>query len=139
MVRPFHLAIPVTDLESARKFYGDVFGCNQGRSSDLWIDWDFFGHQLVTHVSPKEVHIVPSNIVDKHKSPCRHFGIVLEWDEWHNLVKKLEAHQLEYISKPHTRFKGLAGEQATLMICDLSLNAIEFKAFKDDSHLFAKQ
>jgi extradiol dioxygenase family protein len=137
MVRPFHLAIPVRDLESSIKFYGGLFECEKGRSSNQWIDWNFFGHQLVTHIAPEEVHIVKTTLVDKQQSPCRHFGIVLEWDQWHKIVEKLKANDIDFLCDPHIRFEGKVGEQATFMIYDPSLNVLEFKAFKDDSYIFA--
>ncbi|WP_088330086.1 VOC family protein [Lacimicrobium sp. SS2-24] len=134
---PFHLAIPVTDLPQAEAFYGDLLGCRRGRSSEQWIDWDFFGHQLVTHL----VEAMPSppshNEVDQHAVPVPHFGVVLDWQDWHQLANTLEAAQCEFIIAPYIRFKGQAGEQATLFLLDPSGNALEFKAFKDLSQLFA--
>ena len=138
MVRPFHLAIPVRDLESSIKFYGGLFECEKGRSSDQWIDWNFFGHQLVTHIAPEEVHIVKTTLVDKQQSPCRHFGIVLSMPEWEAMADKLKKTGIQFVIEPYIRFKGEVGEQATMFFLDPSGNAIEFKAMAHPDRLFAK-
>ncbi|QGG80774.1 glyoxalase [Litorivicinus lipolyticus] len=135
MLQPFHLAIPVDDLSAARAFYGDLMGCAEGRSSDQWIDYDFFGHQLVTHVAPKSGE--HRNDVDGKAVPVPHFGVVLAWDDWHALADKLTAAGCEFVIEPGIRFQGLAGEQATFFLYDPASNALEFKAFKDPSQLFA--
>jgi hypothetical protein len=138
-MQPFHLAIPVNNLEKAREFYGKFLGFEEGRSSEGWIDWDFFGHQLVTHLkegekNKPEVH----NPVDGHDVPVPHFGVVLEWDRWHDFAEKLKAAKIKFVVEPYIRFKGKTGEQATMFFFDPSGNALEFKAFKDISQLFAK-
>ena len=139
---PFHLAIPVHDLAEARAFYGDLLGCPEGRSSESWVDFNFFGHQLVCHVhkdSSKHTAAGISNLVDDHDVPVPHFGAVLELDAWNRLSKKLKAANIRFVIEPHVRFKGQSGEQATMFLLDPSGNAIEFKAFQDiASQLFKK-
>ncbi|MET1079477.1 MAG: VOC family protein [Pseudomonas sp.] len=139
-VSPFHLAIPVHDLAAARHFYGEVFGCAEGRSSALWVDFDFFGHQLVIHYQARAAESVPlhSNPVDGHDVPVPHFGVVLPWSEWETLAARLQARQTAFVIEPHIRFKGQVGEQATLFLLDPCGNALEFKAFRDIGQLFAK-
>jgi extradiol dioxygenase family protein len=134
---PFHLAIPVHDLKAARKFYGELFGCNEGRSSEEWVDFDFFGHQLVAHLDPnkKPLHF---NSVDGKDVPVPHFGVVLEWSAWHRLAEQLRSCGVHFEIEPGIRFEGEIGEQATMFLYDPSGNALEFKAFKDPSRLFAK-
>jgi uncharacterized protein len=134
---PFHLAIPVHNLAAAREFYGLLFGCPEGRSSHEWVDFDFFGHQLVAHLDPtrKPLHF---NSVDGKDVPVPHFGIVLEWHAWHALAEKLRAFGAKFQIEPGIRFQGEVGEQATMFLYDPSGNALEFKAFKDPSKLFAK-
>lgn len=136
MLSPFHLAIPVHDLGAAREFYGALFGCPEGRSSQHWVDFDFFGHQLVAHLDPtrRAVHF---NEVDGKDVPVPHFGIVLDWDEWHALAKRLAEGGVRFVIEPGIRFQGEVGEQATMFFYDPSGNAIEFKAFRDKSRLFA--
>jgi len=136
-MQPFHLAIPVDNLEEAYKFYTEVLGCATGRSSEKWIDYDFYGHQLVTHLDPSLQKVI-SNDVDGKQVPARHFGVVLEWQEWHNLAERLKEHEIDFIIEPYIRFKGEVGEQATMFFSDPSGNAIEMKSFKDPSQLFAK-
>ena len=143
-LRPFHLAIQVRDLEEARAFYGNALGLPQGRSSDHWIDYNLFGHQLVVHVNPaigkQEQVSQSSNHVDGHGVPVPHFGVVLTMEEWGALAEKLRAIGTKFIIEPYIRFQGEPGEQATLFFLDPSGNALEFKAFKDiDSQLFAHQ
>ena len=137
MVQPFHLAIPVTNLTDAEAFYGKLLGCEKGRSDTQWIDWNFFGHQLVTHC----VEAMPSppshNGVDDHAVPVPHFGVVLTMDDWQALASKLEAADTEFVIAPYIRFKGKPGEQATMFFKDPFGNALEFKAFADISQLFA--
>lgn len=136
-IAPFHLAIPVTDLQKARAFYGELLGCEQGRSSEQWIDWNFFGHQLVTHLVANMPSAPDHNAVDSKAVPVPHFGVVLEWHTWQALADKLVAEQIEFIIEPYIRFKGQTGEQATLFFLDPCGNALEFKAFKDIGQLFA--
>jgi uncharacterized protein len=138
-LEPFHLAIPVSSLESARKFYCELLGCTEGRSSAEWVDFDLFGHQLVAHLdrtlTPRPlVH----NAVDGHDVPIPHFGVVLEWNRWHQLAQRLRAAGLQFGIAPGLRFVGQVGEQATMFFQDPSGNALEFKAFRDPSQLFAK-
>jgi hypothetical protein len=137
-MQPFHLAIPVHDLAAARRFYGELFGCAEGRSSNEWVDFDFFGHQLVAHLDPKQRAAVHHNTVDGHDVPVPHFGVVLEWDAWHALAARLRAGGIPFVIEPGIRFAGQVGEQATMFFYDPSGNAIEFKAFKDPSRLFAR-
>jgi hypothetical protein len=141
MPAPFHLAIPVHDLHAARHFYGELFGCPEGRSSAEWVDFDFFGHQLVAHLAAGiDVQGGPknSNEVDGKDVPVPHFGVVLEWDAWHTLAERLRAAGVHFAIEPGIRFRGQVGEQATLFLFDPSGNALEFKAFKDPARLFAK-
>jgi len=136
---PFHLAFPVHDLTAARAFYGELLGCPEGRSSDRWIDYDFFGHQVVAHMvdeSPPP-DAGESNAVDGHDVPVPHFGVVLPWDDWHALADRLRAADVEFVIEPYVRFKGEPGEQATMFLLDPSGNALEFKAFQDMAQLFA--
>lgn len=138
-LQPFHLAMPVNDLAAARKFYGEFLGFEEGRASEHWIDWNFFGHQFVTHLRPAPTEsekIV--NHVDGHGVPVPHFGVVLEWQIWHEFAERLKANNIKFVIEPYIRFKGQVGEQATMFFCDPSGNALEFKAFKDSSKLFAK-
>ncbi len=139
-LQPFHLAIPVYDLPAARKFYNEVFGLTEGRSDTKWVDFDFFGHQLVIHEHPKtpsQEH-ANTNPVDGHDVPVPHFGVVLEWNQWHDLAERLKSFNTEFIIEPYIRFKGQVGEQATMFFLDPCGNALEFKAFKDIGQLFAK-
>ena len=137
---PFHLAIPVHDLPTARAFYGEVFGLEEGRSSEQWVDFDFLGHQLVIHEHPKMPYQeqANTNAVDGHDVPVPHFGVVLGWEEWKSLAERLRARGTEFVIEPYVRFKGQVGEQATMFLLDPCGNALEFKAFKDMSQLFAK-
>ena len=136
-LRPFHLAFPVHDLAEARTFYGDVLGCREGRSSDRWIDFDFFGHQIVAHLNEAVRPAGASNPVDGHDVPVPHFGVVLTMDDWQALADRVAAAGIRFGIEPHVRFKGQPGEQATMFFRDPSGNALEFKAFADDAHLFA--
>ena len=138
MIQPFHLAIPVHDLTAARAFYGGLFGCPEGRSSDEWVDFDFFGHQVVAHLDTTKRAHVHHNEVDGKDVPVPHFGVVLEWNAWQSLVDRLRARGTRFEIEPGIRFAGQIGEQATMFLYDPSGNALEFKAFKDPSRLFAK-
>jgi extradiol dioxygenase family protein len=135
---PFHLAFPVHDLGAARRFYGDLIGCPEGRSSDEWIDFNFYGHQIVAHLAPGECGDVRRSAVDGHGVPVRHFGIVLPMKDWEALANRLDG-RVQFVIEPYVRFAGMPGEQATMFFTDPSGNAIEVKAFKDISKLFAKQ
>nr|WP_290694437.1 VOC family protein [Halomonas sp. UBA3074] len=137
---PFHLAIPVYDVALARAFYNDVFGLEEGRSSEQWVDFNFFGHQLVIHEQPKTAgqESAHTNPVDGHNVPVPHFGVILQWDEWEALAERLKARDTQFVIEPYVRFKGEVGEQATMFLLDPCGNALEFKAFKDMSQVFAK-
>ena len=137
-VQPFHLAFPVHDLAAARNFYGDVLGCPEGRSSDEWIDFDLFGHQIVAHLSPDARAADHTNPVDGHDVPVPHFGVVLAMDAFDALAARLKMHGVRFVIEPYVRFRGQVGEQATMFFLDPSGNAIEFKAFADMAQLFAK-
>ena len=136
---PFHIAFPVRDIAEARRFYGQVLGCPEGRSAPEWVDFDLYGHQIVAHLNPQmkadEAH---HNPVDGHEVPVPHFGVVLEMDDWQALANRLTAAGTEFVIEPHIRFEGQAGEQATMSFRDPSGNAIEMKAFADLGQLFAK-
>ncbi|PHR90038.1 MAG: glyoxalase [Leeuwenhoekiella sp.] len=139
MPAPFHLAIPVDDVQKARIFYRDTLELTEGRSSDHWVDFDFFGHQLVIHYKPKSPQdTVHHNAVDGKEVPIPHFGVVLPWDDFHQFAEKLKKKNIEFVIEPYIRFEGLPGEQATLFFYDPCGNALEFKSFKDISQLFAK-
>lgn len=135
---PFHLAFPVHDLASAREFYGELLGCPEGRSSDAWIDFNFYGHQIVAHLAPEECGHHSTSAVDGHAVPVRHFGAVLSMEAWQAAADRLRAAGVEFVIEPHIRFKGEVGEQATMFFLDPSGNALELKAFADMSSLFAK-
>jgi extradiol dioxygenase family protein len=138
-IQPFHLAIPVTNLEENRIFYRDTLGCAEGRSSDHWVDFNFFGHQLVIHVQePQPKPIGKANPVDGKDVPIPHFGVVLEWDVFQDFSKKLKENNIKFVIEPYIRFEGKTGEQATMFFKDPSGNALEFKAFKNIDQLFAK-
>jgi len=134
---PFHIAVPVHDIAAARKFYGGVLGCPEGRSDKLWVDFDLFGHQFVCHLNPNMKASVHHNPVDGHDVPVPHFGVVLNMDEWAALAERLKSNGIAFVIEPHIRFKGEVGEQATMFLYDPSGNALEFKAFKDMGQLFA--
>lgn len=138
MLRPFHLAFPVHDLAAARAFYGGTLGCPEGRSADQWIDFDLFGHQIVAHLDPSARAASIANPVDGHDVPVPHFGVVLTMDAWQVLADRVKAAGIAFGIEPHIRFVGQPGEQATMFFSDPSGNALEFKAFADDSQLFAK-
>ena len=134
---PFHLAFPVTSLAKAREFYGELLGCPEGRSSADWVDFNFYGHQIVAHLAPDTGHR-DTNVVDGDNVPVRHFGAVLPMQDWEKLAGRLKAAGTSFIIEPHIRFKGQAGEQATMFFLDPCGNAIEFKAFETPQMLFAK-
>jgi len=134
----FHLAFPVTDLAAAREFYGGVLGCTEGRSSECWIDFDLFGHQIVAHLAPEASGVKSTNDVDADKVPVPHFGIVLPMDEWRRLAERLKEKGVKFVIEPKIRFAGEVGEQATMFFLDPSGNALEFKGFNDFSQVFAK-
>jgi uncharacterized protein len=135
----FHLAMPVHDLDAARSFYGDLLGCPEGRSAPEWVDFDLYGHQFVAHLDASQrVHDPMSNPVDGHDVPVPHFGVLLSPDQWHALAERLTAAGTEFVIEPYTRFAGEVGEQSTMFLLDPSGNALEFKAFADDSQVFAK-
>nr|WP_092469603.1 VOC family protein [Winogradskyella thalassocola] len=135
---PFHLAIPVHNLELCRNFYTNLLNLEEGRSSDHWVDYNFFGHQLVIHFKAKQTEEDTTNEVDGKAVPVPHFGVVLEWEAFQEFAELLKSKDLKFIIEPYIRFEGLVGEQATMFFKDPSGNALEFKAFKDMSQLFAK-
>jgi extradiol dioxygenase family protein len=137
-LRPFHLAFPVRDLADARAFYGTLLGCREGRSSDEWVDFDFFGHQIVAHLSPNEVGHKAHNLVDGDAVPVRHFGVILTMSAWRALAERLSKADVSFLIAPEIRFEGQPGEQATFFVTDPSGNALEFKAFEDERRIFAK-
>ena len=134
----FHLAFPVHDLAEARRFYGDLLGCPEGRSSADWVDFNFYGHQVVAHLAPEEAGHRQTNAVDGDDVPVRHFGAILPMGEWEALAGRLRGAGMRFVIEPHVRFKGQVGEQATMFFLDPSGNALEFKAFGDLSQVFAK-
>jgi extradiol dioxygenase family protein len=137
-IPPFHLAFPVHDLSAARAFYGELLGCPEGRSSPDWIDFNFYGHQIVAHLAPDECANSALSQVDGHGVPVRHFGAVLSIPQWEVLAAKLKAAGIEFVIEPYIRFKGEPGEQATMFFRDYSGNAVEIKAFASLDSLFAK-
>jgi extradiol dioxygenase family protein len=137
-MRPFHLAFPVHDLAAARAFYGELMGCEEGRSSDHWIDFNLYGHQIVAHLDPTARAVAAHNPVDGHDVPVPHFGVVLERGDWDALAERLKAAGVRFGIEPHVRFAGQVGEQATMFFYDPSGNALEFKSFASDAMLFAK-
>jgi extradiol dioxygenase family protein len=135
---PFHLAFPVDDLAKARQFYGGLLGCSEGRSAEEWVDFDFYGHQIVAHLAPKAAGARSTNPVDGDDVPVPHFGIVLKMEEWKALAARLEGAGVDFVIAPTVRFEGQPGEQATMFFLDPSGNALEFKAMAEPSKLFAK-
>lgn len=135
---PFHLAFPVDDLAAARAFYGGLLGCPEGRSSESWVDFDFYGHQVVAHLSPAEVGRAAASQVDGKAVPVRHFGVILEWKAWEALAERLRQAGVRFIIEPGIRFAGQVGEQATMFLLDPAGNALEFKTFRDMGRIFAK-
>ena len=137
-LRPFHLAFPVRDIDEARDFYGGMLGLPEGRSSDTWIDFNLYGHQIVAHLSAEQAGPCHHNPVDGHDVPVPHFGVVLEMNDWKELRDRLVAAKVQFKIEPYIRFEGQVGEQATMFFLDPSGNALEFKSFADLSQLFAK-
>ena len=137
MPRPFHLAIAVNSIAESRNFYGNILGFAEARSSEKWVDWNCFGHQLVTHLSPCDTRKTDTNIVDGKSVPSNHFGVILEWQEWENFKARLIEKKVKFSIEPYIRFAGKTGEQATMFFLDPSNNALEFKAFKNDKMIFA--
>ena len=133
----FHLAFPVTNLEATKDFYGQVLGCDLGRESDKWVDFNFFGHQLSAHLC-ETMPIIPTNLVDGKAVPVSHLGAVLGWNDWEELALSLQKQQITFLIEPYIRFKGLVGEQGTFFVLDPSGNGVEFKSFKSESAIFAK-
>ena len=138
MIAPFHLAVPVSNLEDCRTFYRDIIGCEEGRSSEQWVDFNFFGHQFVIHLKPGPVEGLHTNLVDGKAIPVPHFGVVLPWDEFESFSNRLKSKNISFIIEPYIRFKGQIGEPATMFFNDPSGNALEFKSFKNYAALFAK-
>jgi len=136
-VRPFHLAFPVEDLSETRQFYETVLGCSVGRTSDTWIDFNFFGHQLTAHLSPQEISSISANPVDGKSVPVRHWGVILDMESWERLAASLQGQGIVFEIEPYVRFQGEVGEQATMFFRDPSGNALEFKAFREDTSIFA--
>ena len=134
----FHLAFPVHDLAAARAFYGGVLGCAEGRSSDRWVDFEFYGHQIVAHLTFAEPSGPAANPVDGHEVPVPHFGLILDWQDWEALAARLKAAGVRFVIEPYIRFQGRVGEQATMFFLDPSGNALEFKAFRDRTQVFAR-
>ena len=134
---PFHLAFPVDDLAAARRFYGELLGCREGRSAEEWVDFDLYGHQIVAHLAPEQARVRVTNLVDGDDVPVPHFGIVLPMDEWSALADRLEGAGLDFVIAPTVRFEGQPGEQATMFFLDPAGNALEFKAMADPAKLFA--
>ena len=138
MKNPFHLAFPINDIEETKSFYKKHFNCEIGREDKKWVDFDFYGHQLSAHLRPEELKNTKKNSVDGKDVPVRHFGVILEWETWHQLSSKLNENNIDFIIDPYIRFKGEVGEQATMFFLDPSGNALEFKSFKDSTQVFAK-
>ena len=137
-LKPFHLAIPVSNIEKSRNFYTNTLGFKEGRSDKNWVDYNFFGHQLVIHLDAKKNNNKNFNLVDGHDVPIPHFGVVLGWDEWLSFSDKIIKLKIKFVIKPYIRFKGKVGEQATMFFLDPSGNALEFKSFKNPDQLFKK-
>jgi uncharacterized protein len=135
---PFHLAFPVDDLGAARRFYGELLGCREGRSAEHWVDFDLHGHQIVAHLAPEQVRKRSTNLVDGEDVPVPHFGLVLPMAEWKRLARRLQDASVEFVIAPTIRFEGQPGEQATMFLLDPADNALEFKAMADPANLFAK-
>ena len=135
---PFHLAFPVDDLAAARRFYGELLGCPEGRSAEEWIDFDLHGHQIVAHLAPQSAPRRATNEVDGEHVPVPHFGVVLPMEDWKRLAERLKAAGVEFVIEPGIRFEGQPGEQATMFLLDPAGNALEFKAMADHTKLFAK-
>jgi extradiol dioxygenase family protein len=138
-IPPFHLAFPVDDLAAARRFYGELLGCPEGRSADKWVDFDLYGHQIVAHLAPEAARARATNPVDGEDVPVPHFGLVLPMDAWKALAARLQQAGVEFVIAPTIRFEGKPGEQATMFFLDPAGNALEFKAMANPANLFAKQ
>lgn len=134
----FHLAFPVDDLEAARRFYGEILGCPEGRSDAAWVDFNLRGHQIVAHLSPDDVRASTTSPVDSEEVPVRHFGLILEWQDWHDMAALLKEKGVRFVIEPRIRFAGRTGEQATMFFLDPAGNALEFKSFRDPGQIFAK-
>ena len=134
----FHLAFPVKDINTTKDFYRKILNCKVGRESESWVDFNLYGHQIVAHLAPEECNDVDSNNVDGDQTPCRHFGVILEWYEWEELSKKLDLLEISYLVSPKVRFKNKPGEQGTFFLKDPSGNVLEFKTFKNDADVFKK-
>ena len=134
----FHLAYTVSDLDSARKFYGDLLGCREGRSTESWVDFDFFGNQLSLHIGQTIKELESESKVDNVKVPLPHFGCILDWDSFNRLVDKLKSAGIQFAIEPTIRFKGMPGEQVTMFFEDYSKNTLEFKAYRNSSEVFTK-
>lgn len=134
----FHLAFPVKDLEQTKIFYLNILGCSLGRESSKWVDFNLFGHQIVAHLSPEDCGAINRNRVDGDKIPVRHFGVILNWDIWKNLIKSIKKKDIVFYIKPKIRFKNKKGEQGTFFVLDPSENVLEFKSFKNDSMVFER-
>ena len=141
-VQPFHIAFPIDDLETARHFYGTILGCPEGRSTDNWIDFNLFGHEIVAHLkqsaAPRNRNATDTNAVDGHDVPIPHFGVVLTPSDWKQLAERVRAANIPFVIEPYTRFQGQVGEQSTMFFLDPAGNALEFKSFADLGQLFAK-
>jgi hypothetical protein len=135
-IRPFHVAFPVNDLEATLHFFKEILNCKIGRTSEKWIDFDLFGHQITAHLTDQPIKEPPANEVDGQQVPIKHFGVILAWQQWHDFADQLKGKSVKFIIEPQIRFKGQAGEQATMFFLDPSGNALEFKAFKEDEHIF---
>jgi uncharacterized protein len=136
---PFHLAFPVDNLDAARRFYGELVGCPEGRSAEHWVDFDLHGHQIVAHLAPEQVRKRSTNLVDGENVPVPHFGLVLPMAEWKRLARRLQNAGADFVIAPTIRFEGQPGEQATMFLLDPAGNALEFKAMADPANLFAKE
>lgn len=136
-ITPFHLAIPVWNLKACRKFYKEILGCNEGRSSSYWVDMNLFGHQLVLHYKPRLNQEIHANEVDGKQVPIPHFGVILEWDIFQQFARDLKNKGIDFIIEPYERFEGETGEQSTMFFLDPSGNALEFKSFRDFNQIFA--
>jgi extradiol dioxygenase family protein len=138
-MQPFHVAIPVDDVQKARVFYRDILLCEEGRSSEKWVDFNMYGHQFVIHYKPKPAdEFTHTNIVDGHDVPVPHYGVILTWEDWEKLSKRLKSLNISFVIEPYIRFKGEIGEQATMFFLDPCGNALEFKSFRDEGQIFAK-
>ena len=138
MLNPFHLAFPVYDIKKTKDWYIEILGCEIGRESKRWVDFNFFGHQISAHLTNVKNKKLSTNTVDQKNIPIRHFGIILDWNDWEKLSKKLTQKNIDFIVEPYIRFKGKPGEQATMFIKDPSNNVLEFKSFRDFDNIFAK-